>query len=767
MDRKTEGRYIDLSKIVIPAKDARNWYPDKPDIVINVTPQSDRWLADNSRTYDEVNQSLEGRLNGIETNLLEDKPNAYRITYGLETEITLPQARFLAYVDLLAKNQTEQSIHENCIAGLKIKYSEEVAEIDDRAKSKNLAMRDKTKLYKNTYKSEIDKNGLELRDDRKIHELILRKAVIEIFAPQENGGLTSKRLPGIIDEIKENLSDTPDDKKEKVEARIDGLLDKLTKYLPETRDRILFSKYNYRESADLVTSANDTKNLTTALQFALNPESLSSSEKTQKQMSKLGQSYLMFLGNRAFKPVTEPGDKYPRLSLIYDTYASAFFSKNTTVLSNVGNKVIDVLYPNYGGNRDVINEASKLVGNFATDFKSLPEIDLVKLENDFENPPESIINFGMKPEYRMVFGLTDLYARYPDFVESGVLNISPNFNKVENALGSALGKKDPYFSIDFENSDMKFLDKKMSYLDVTTFLKKKALADLYTTVVFHSFGLTESTYTLEEKPRFVKDKWKAISNTMKELYKEDYFEEMLPETEFLYLLQFWQEDRSRIKTVERQNEKLKHEINDNAQWFVSPRGDIFSANQDQEIAEKGIASLTFGIDRAYPREHKVKVVWSGEVKPTNYWIDSEGRLLNGDREPLMLESVFYQLYSNIMLRHLFVITSGILSDKTEKEIIDAGMGEKRIEWKRAHYRTYKEGSRFTMESGCAHEHARQIKDDYGIDIYKEIKRRREIGTLLPNQVMTFVRESQPHSEGYDAKPKELPFDPSWIPTLIP
>src|SRR4030043_1140131 len=114
MERKTEWK--DLSKIIVPAKDMRFLYPDKPDYLIEVTPRDDKWLAGNDRSYEEVDKTLEGRLKGIEENLLEDNPNSYKLTYGSESQMSLPQVRFLAYVDLYAKNQIGQNINEKRIS---------------------------------------------------------------------------------------------------------------------------------------------------------------------------------------------------------------------------------------------------------------------------------------------------------------------------------------------------------------------------------------------------------------------------------------------------------------------------------------------------------------------------------------------------------------------------------------------------------------------------------------------------------------------------
>jgi len=227
-------------------------------------------------------------------------------------------------------------------------------------------------------------------------------------------------------------------------------------------------------------------------------------------------------------------------------------------------------------------------------------------------------------------------------------------------------------------------------------------------------------------------------------------------------------DDGRVDNIERQNVGLTKVILDNSKWFVSPRGDRFSQERDIEIGSKGISSIVFRIDKKYPREHKVFVTLDVSSKPFVFWVDKEGKLLNEDRGTLTLDATQKQLLTNVVLRRLYLITSGDLSKYEELEFGEESMLGRIFEWKRAHYREYPIGSIYTLGSEGAKVHAKEIKEDYGIDIWEEIRRRRKVGTLAEGQVMTFVREVSPRDEvGNElVTPNELPFDPEWVPLRL-
>ena len=218
-----------------------------------------------------------------------------------------------------------------------------------------------------------------------------------------------------------------------------------------------------------------------------------------------------------------------------------------------------------------------------------------------------------------------------------------------------------------------------------------------------------------------------------------------------------------LLNLERRNKILWREVLNNSMWFVSPRGDRFSSKGDQEMSEQDVKSITFNTEKRYPREHKVTCRYEdGEID--FYWLDVNQNLLNENRELLLGDPRTIGKLADIFLQRLYYITSGVLSQKEDVEQKEEGLGGIKFEYRRAHYRIIKStpGRRITMESRAAITHAREILEDYGINIYKETKRRREAGTLKPEEYLTFVREVSPKEVAENVLPNEIVFDPGLL-----
>lgn len=229
-----------------------------------------------------------------------------------------------------------------------------------------------------------------------------------------------------------------------------------------------------------------------------------------------------------------------------------------------------------------------------------------------------------------------------------------------------------------------------------------------------------------------------------------------------YFTYFISELGVNIETSEKENDYLWNEVLNNTKWFVSPRGDRFRHTRDPQLRDINIEYLTFSIDKQYPREHKVEIKILGIDEPIYFWLDTHQNLLNKSRQSISADLRFKTIFANVLLKRLYAITSGFLG-RDEPEF-GSGEQSRQMEYKRAHYRylTSTTNHSITMESHGAQVHAKEIKDDYGIDIFTEIRRRRTLGTLKPNEYLTFVRETTPEHRSVLILPNELKFNPELV-----
>ncbi len=231
-----------------------------------------------------------------------------------------------------------------------------------------------------------------------------------------------------------------------------------------------------------------------------------------------------------------------------------------------------------------------------------------------------------------------------------------------------------------------------------------------------------------------------------------------------YFIEFWRGFAASPERVAKENEFLWKEILDNPNWFVSPRGDRYLMEKDPWLKDQGIRSVVYNIDRRFPREHLIGVMISDIDYPFRFWLDTHRNLLGKEHQWLTsLDPFARQAFTNLLLRRLYLITSGLLA--SDSSIVTPGGEEGSwVDYRRAHYRhLFSTGSRpITLQSHGAILHADEIRRGYGIDIYKEIERRRKIETLKPNEFITFVREVIPEFMSDVVVPNDLTYDPTLI-----
>ncbi|OGM08508.1 hypothetical protein A2Z67_02140 [Candidatus Woesebacteria bacterium RBG_13_36_22] len=738
MNREYQSQ--DLKNIILKPKDYL--IPNEasrgikfPDRIIPVKPLDDVWLASPERDWEEIDQVIEGRITGFQLNWLHNEG------------ITIPQARLLSYTDMLKEQQLLQRSSKNRIDKLKQEFEDE--KLDKKVYLRN-------KLYQKKFAPEINLYTQELHKEQKITNLILRKGVMDMFLPTGEASLPIGILPSITEDLPEAER-----------GDVKNLFNQMANYLQETKDQELFAKYHYRNSPNIVKKHTDVQVLVSALDLTLNAD-----------YEDLAKSYFVFLKNRSNQMSEIGKEQFPKLSLLYDTLTAAFASSRTKILQNVGPQIIEEIYAPMLSNKNIGWEVDRLVNIHKTSFNSVKDFSEVigdNADNYFammgflpaDKIPQPIEKILSKDGFRLEEGLVNI-LNVPDNLDIGGLDKQvPTVNKIIKLFAEKNSKAMGRYTEE-EFGKIRKINAYMMMLPQRQANDKLGIEeDLYVYLLHHQKNVydrsrpgPESGLTTES---WRKERQKIIDN--RKIFVSGQEDENILVNYFLYN---WSQEKDKSIQKENQNELLGREITDKSIWFVSPRGDRFSSERDDELREKEISSIIFHPDAKYPREHRITMKLNGGFEPIHLWLDTNGKLLKGDRTSLVLDTAYYQILTNMVLKRLYVITSGILSTPEDQDMSMTEADRFPIAWRRAHYRIYKAGSRYTMQSGGAQEHAKEILHDYGIDIYKEIKRRQDIGTLLPNQVLTFVKEIAPKlPDGQeDKKPNELPFNPAWIPYRI-
>lgn len=745
-----------------------------------VTPANPEWLLNRNSGFEKVDKAIAGFAMGYEQSLVkESKESPFAAKYGIEDEVSIPTARLLSHVELLDEYRITGEAHKTEVDSLERRYEEEKKEIKKTTKGKFETLNKLKKLRKEKYDPKVNHHSGRLSIEKRVEDLVLRRAVTEIFQPGSDNPLSIDRLPEIIDETKRNLpeTDTLDDNARLSE--VDYFVGRLTDYLQTTRDRGLFYRYQYKKSPGLVRTREDTQVLSSALQLAIIPESLRVSKETKEQMEQLGKAYLVFLRNRAtYQAKTGLIEEYPLLSLIYDTTATSFVSNRSALLKQTGD-VVDTYFGDFPEYEELDKEKRNCVDVVRRGYSGLTVWAITNGEYSWETPdlsvpiervPDELKDLVMTDEFRMLNGL-GYYWRFSEI-----------FDSKDTATNSVTVKK---IGRDLEYEWAKLKDDRLKIeTDLMRVAREVAIDHMYreygVSVDMAKSSAINQEY-LDDDGSFVIAKYtddssaqaveqaiqhSDISQVLRKIVDESPSFGENPATDLsvlnLYIRLAWERERNRVGFIERQNDFLWKKILNESKWFVADRGDNFSHVRDAELDEKSINYVRFDVDRNYPREHKVAIKLSGVEGPFQLWLDTQAELLDTDRQSVILGVINKQVLENIVLKRLYVITSGVLSEKGED--ID-GIGVERLdsEYTRAHHRFYRPGGyEFTDD------HAAEIMEDYGINLTEEVKRRRKIGTLLPNQSLTFVRERKPKHlrPGQDVQPNELPFDPSWVPITI-
>lgn len=217
-----------------------------------------------------------------------------------------------------------------------------------------------------------------------------------------------------------------------------------------------------------------------------------------------------------------------------------------------------------------------------------------------------------------------------------------------------------------------------------------------------------------------------------------------------------------MRRSSRENRELFKRIQDMNLWFVVTHGDQFNIRLNPDQANHSVESVTFYPD-ARSRGWRIELVTNltdsnNKSLTVSFILNSKGKLLDMSRDRVRFPAWFQIPFETFLLKRLWFITSGVLGDRAvQKHGEEVGYP---VEVRRSHWRvlTSTEDRVYTLTSEAARHHAEYVLDTYGIDIYAENLRRRSVGALGQNQVITFVRAVE--MSGYP--PNQLTFNPALL-----
>ena len=743
------------SAVILPGK----YVLGGQDLVFPVKPLSERDLGSKTTEFDLTDRIIEGRLQPLQSLFQEDGANTVKTKYGVETAVGGNQARFLAYVALTDEYQAVYTDNLSAATQARIQFDEE-REVIKRRILKPGKRRQQIEQASLKYNPQISQATSEAEKAEAIKNLILRKAVLDFFSTQNIGTATNQPLinqniPKIIDEF-QGLKNKGGQEEQDYDP-VTSFLSELETFTAKAQDTQLFARFAYKHTPEIITSREDVRVLETLLRFSFEPYGLTSSQQTAQILEKLGKSVFSLLRRRAaYLSQTRLIQKYPYQGLVFDIGTAALFRGTPAVLQNVA----DVLDPDL---RDATHtyktrqecaalrqERDRLV------YDALPSMPLVAQQVRGRQPkeyipllPPVVIQFLKSPEARIFMGLPFL-EHFLNGKAFGNIRQSATVHNLVQLIHRSTFNID-----DGQKGFYKLLTQGLFTVTASNGITLGLEADICALMSRQTTQL-RSALSLEDTPHHPHP-----DRQFQDIYTDD---PSLRNINYLQQLvyQGFERNVGNPEIVAKENKFLWSEILDKPEWFVSPRGDRYRKRKDTEQESKGIESMNFQVHRDHPREHKVLIYPTNLNEPIEVWLTTDGNILGADHLPYIQDVLLKQEFANFLLKRLYVITSGLLSTPT---ITEEHEGEKRtMEYRRAHYRTLvsTDARPITMESPGAVQHAKEIRADYGIDIFGEIKRRRAIGTLKPHEYLTFVKETQPDNPSLSVQPNDLAFDPTLI-----
>jgi hypothetical protein len=706
--------------------------------------------------------------------------------YGLKEAVGNNMSLFLAYTDLVDEYRFLKEGYLKNAEAQRREYEKEKGEIN----STNLGPGRKRQKLDEAYarrRKDIEEFSKNSQKAEEMEYVVLKSAVVDLFSWNGNSTETGEPLViqnfvKLINEAKEYFENPESKANEYFRERkpIDYFINALSQYLKTTKDLNLFTQYAYRKNPDLITTEEDCLVLDTMITLAFDYNSINSRPETISQLESLGTSYLYFLRNRSW--VTGDLEKYPILTFVYDLTTTAFYRGKPSTLDKIF-EFTDKLYEDIAGSNLLTKELNSLGINVSSTVlkhhSECEEISKKLMTGEHRIGVSSeLLDALTSKESRIFYGIDSFISTLiNDRVFTDKKNVFIKYlskqitNRVRKQIKSSGGSIIDIFrmyGLSYRN------DVSINMVDVLS--SRGVNVDLlkYT----YSIGkispvLDEDNSEGKELINVIYDSngHHAISEQIRILTRASKFAQEHCAKEQAYFLEMlnlycliYEDKIKREESTEKENDYLWTETLDNLEWFVSPRGDRFTLKNDPQLSELGIESITFSVDSQHPRDHKVEVLVIGLDEPFELWLDIHRNLLGKSRITLALNPTFKQEFTNLLLKRLYLITSGLLSREGKIVLREEGGKKLILNYRRAHYTHLFSTStrRITMESPQAVKHADKIRGKYGIDIFKEIARRRALGTLKPNEYVTFTDETISDIKGLVLVPNDLRFKPELL-----
>ena len=201
-------------------------------------------------------------------------------------------------------------------------------------------------------------------------------------------------------------------------------------------------------------------------------------------------------------------------------------------------------------------------------------------------------------------------------------------------------------------------------------------------------------------------------------------------------------------------ERMRRAFREN-RWFVAEWGDRFTAESDSDLDQLGVEHMTFyplnqqnqdKIGRRWP-DKKHLLFYQLELRlnelpakqgTMTLFFNELGELFYESGEKVVQPKWVEEPLKSLISKRIEFVTRGP-EELRETE----GGGEAAAEPKltrRAHWRRL--GPPYTLSSDSAKDHAQEVKDRFGVDIYERILWLRAKGVLGEDEVETFVRATE-------------------------
>ncbi len=770
-------RVHELQWITVP----RRFTPYGEDLRQEVTPITDKWLIASERTWDEIDRVLEGRLEDIQTDF--QKPTNRAKNYGLERPASGNMSRILAYSELLDEYRVVEAENHTRSVVLRGEYEERKSKIRKQGWNQGRTRKAVEDLWRTQYNAQVQSSVDQAETAGKVKNLILRKAVVDLFSA--TGSIDPNHQPlvtqGFAAVVGESLANFENSRSPsnafKTREPVGYLLQGITNYLSSTKDRALFAKYNYRQSKGLIETRTDCRVLSTMLDLVIGGNNRTNGE--GDLLESLGKNYFRFLLRRAQSiPEDISSGSYPNLSLIYDIYMAALYLGRSPVTQQLG-KFVDNLFRDVNSSQGFRQETTNCMNReiklktplFEFVARHPAIISTPSFRPDvLDRLPADIKTCFESPEYRIINGFMEILLAGDDSITGSKEVFVNRCDLIKEIVRKYMKSsiRQVYEHLQFQGYTLE--ECSLAYDYAQQIPGFSMLTGQGVELVLQSLLGSKSEVHPQLRGRVVSlsDEQSSQASRIKALRTIHQASQGSENSQgaFLhyYLTNLFKEpDDEELKVIEAENAFLWEEVLNNPIWFVSPRGDRFSVRNDDELSSRLMDSVTFNINRAYPREHLATTRLSGVDQPFQFWLDTDKNLLGGLRQIIGIKPPLRQKFSNLLLKRLYFVTSGLSALETVPgNRTDEGTAY--LEYKRAHYRflTSTPERPITLESWGAQAHAREILEIYGIDIYAENKRRRALGTLVPNQYLTFVREVDAGFAGQLVLPNDLVYKPELL-----